>query len=59
MFASLAYYECDYIRDYQVRRQKVLINVPPAIVRHLHLKPEGEGNGSTRVRREILAVTAG
>jgi phosphatidylethanolamine/phosphatidyl-N-methylethanolamine N-methyltransferase len=48
----------DYIRDYQVRRQKVLINVPPAIVRHLHLKPEGEGNGSIRERRKILAGTA-
>jgi phospholipid N-methyltransferase len=28
-----------YIRSYQVRRQQVLMNVPPAIVRHLHLKP--------------------
>jgi len=28
-----------YIRSYQVRRQQVLINVPPAIVRHLRLKP--------------------
>jgi len=26
-----------YIRAYQVRRQQVLMNVPPAIVRHLHL----------------------
>jgi phospholipid N-methyltransferase len=28
-----------YIREYQVRRQRILINVPPAIVRHLRLKP--------------------
>jgi phospholipid N-methyltransferase len=28
-----------YIRSYQVRRQGVLVNVPPAIVRHLRLKP--------------------
>lgn len=28
-----------YIRSYQVRRQQVLMNVPPAVVRHLHLKP--------------------
>jgi phospholipid N-methyltransferase len=28
-----------YIRSYQVRRQPVLMNVPPAVVRHLHLKP--------------------
>jgi phospholipid N-methyltransferase len=28
-----------YIRDFQVRRERVFINVPPAIVRHLQLKP--------------------
>jgi phosphatidylethanolamine/phosphatidyl-N-methylethanolamine N-methyltransferase len=28
-----------YIRSYQVQRQQVLMNVPPAVVRHLHLKP--------------------
>ncbi len=28
-----------YIRSYQVRRQQVLMNVPPAVVRHLHIKP--------------------
>jgi phospholipid N-methyltransferase len=28
-----------YINLFQVRRQQVLMNVPPAIVRHLHLKP--------------------
>jgi phospholipid N-methyltransferase len=28
-----------YIRDFQIRRQQVLINVPPAVVRHLHFKP--------------------
>jgi phospholipid N-methyltransferase len=28
-----------YIGSYQVRREQVLMNVPPAIVRHLHLKP--------------------
>jgi phospholipid N-methyltransferase len=27
-----------YIRAFQIRRQPVLINVPPAVVRHLHLK---------------------
>jgi phospholipid N-methyltransferase len=48
----------EYIRDYEIRRQKVLINVPPAIVRHLLLKPEGEGNGRNRQRR-VLAGTAG
>ncbi len=29
----------NYIRAYQVRRQQVFMNVPPAIVRHLRLKP--------------------
>ncbi|MCS6851855.1 MAG: methyltransferase domain-containing protein [Gemmataceae bacterium] len=28
-----------YIESYQVRREQVFMNVPPAIVRHLHLKP--------------------
>ena len=28
-----------YIDAYQVRRQRVLMNVPPAVVRHLHLNP--------------------
>ena len=28
-----------YVRDYQVRRERVFINVPPATVRHLRLKP--------------------
>jgi phospholipid N-methyltransferase len=28
-----------YIRSFQVRRQRILINVPPAVVRHLRLKP--------------------
>lgn len=28
-----------YIRSYQIRRHQILINVPPAVVRHLCLKP--------------------
>jgi phosphatidylethanolamine/phosphatidyl-N-methylethanolamine N-methyltransferase len=32
-----------YIRAFQVRRQPVLINVPPAVVRHLHIKPTADG----------------
>jgi phospholipid N-methyltransferase len=28
-----------YIRTYQVRRERVLMNMPPAVVRHLRLKP--------------------
>jgi phospholipid N-methyltransferase len=30
-----------YIRSYQIRHERILINVPPAIVRHLCLKPQG------------------
>lgn len=30
-----------YIRDCQVRRERIFINVPPATVRHLQLKPVG------------------
>lgn len=28
-----------YIRDYQIRRERILINVPPATVRHLRFQP--------------------
>jgi phospholipid N-methyltransferase len=28
-----------FVRDFQVRRERVFINVPPAMVRHLQLKP--------------------
>jgi len=28
-----------YIRDFQIRRERIFINVPPATVRHLRLKP--------------------
>jgi hypothetical protein len=28
-----------YIRDFQVRREQIFINVPPATVRHMQLKP--------------------
>lgn len=35
-----------YIRAYQIRRQQVLMNVPPAIVRHLRLTAETALNGS-------------
>jgi phospholipid N-methyltransferase len=43
-----------YIRSYQVRRQQVFINVPPAIVRHLCLKPSGAGNNPDRYGREAF-----
>lgn len=34
-----------FIHSFQVRRQRILMNVPPAIVRHLRLKPELEAIG--------------
>jgi phospholipid N-methyltransferase len=29
----------NYIRDYQIRRERIFINLPPATVRHLQFKP--------------------
>jgi phospholipid N-methyltransferase len=49
----------EYIRDYQIRREKVLINVPPAIVRHLHLKPNGNGDGRHKPIRNRVTFKAG
>jgi phospholipid N-methyltransferase len=37
-----------YIRDFQVRRERVFINVPPAIVRHLQLKPSAVPASASR-----------
>ncbi len=37
-----------YISAYQKRYQRVFINVPPAIVRHLHLKPAGSPTANSR-----------
>jgi phospholipid N-methyltransferase len=31
-----------YIRDYQIRRERIFINVPPATVRHLRLRPAAD-----------------
>jgi len=28
-----------YIRDYQIRRERIFINVPPATVRYLRFEP--------------------
>lgn len=48
-----------YIRSYQVRRQQVFINVPPAVVRHLLLKPTlAAGHGRELARRQAAAVEA-
>ncbi|HEV3118516.1 MAG TPA: methyltransferase domain-containing protein [Gemmataceae bacterium] len=34
-----------YIGTYQIRQQRVFINVPPAVARHLQLKPLPDGDG--------------
>ena len=39
-----------YIRAYQIRRERVLVNVPPAIVRHLKLKPAAVAECATLLR---------
>jgi phospholipid N-methyltransferase len=46
-----------YIGAYQFRRQHVLINVPPAIVRHLRFAPDSEPQPDERsdVRRRLRA----
>jgi phospholipid N-methyltransferase len=43
-----------YIHDYQVRREPVWINVPPAIVRHLRFKPEALPPGAEANRPVLL-----
>jgi phospholipid N-methyltransferase len=39
-----------YIRNYQVRRERIFINVPPATVRHLRLKPSALVGGKLHLR---------
>jgi phospholipid N-methyltransferase len=45
-----------YIRAYQVRRQQVLMNVPPAVVRHLRLKPSMERATGLEQRSTLLVA---
>jgi len=47
----------DYIRTYQVRRQQVFMNVPPATVRHLRLKPGSVAAELGEVPRNRLALS--
>lgn len=44
-----------YIRTYQVRRERVFMNMPPAVVRHLRLKPGAliSGLGIAEYRMQI------
>ena len=42
-----------YIRSYQVRRQRVFMNMPPAVVRHLRLKPSAVATRFTDCRLQI------
>jgi phosphatidylethanolamine/phosphatidyl-N-methylethanolamine N-methyltransferase len=43
-----------YIRAYQVRRQQILMNVPPAIVRHLRLQPVALAAAGAEKRRPVF-----
>jgi phosphatidylethanolamine/phosphatidyl-N-methylethanolamine N-methyltransferase len=48
----------EYIRSYQVRRQRVLMNVPPAVVRHLRLNRRSEplaSRDNKRVRPQTVS----
>lgn len=45
-----------YIRAYQVRRQRVLVNVPPAIVRHLCLPGVSPAERAVVRRRALSAL---
>ncbi len=47
-----------YIRAYQVRRQRVFMNVPPAVVRHLRLKPAAGTSVATQGNRNPLVAVA-
>ena len=42
-----------YIGTYQIRQQRVFINVPPAVARHLRLKPLPDGDRVDHCRLEI------
>ena len=44
----------EYIRSYQVRRQRVFMNMPPAVVRHLRL--QGIADHEAGVRHQELPV---
>jgi phosphatidylethanolamine/phosphatidyl-N-methylethanolamine N-methyltransferase len=43
-----------YVNAYQVRRQRILMNVPPAIVRHLRLRPRSLITTGIDSRRAVL-----
>lgn len=45
-----------YIRDFQVRRQRIFINVPPAVVRHLHLKPNKKASPDRDSQLDLVAA---
>ncbi len=46
----------NYIQAYQVRRQRVFMNVPPAVVRHLRLKPSAATKGVEGLREQLVTL---
>jgi phospholipid N-methyltransferase len=44
-----------YIRDFQVRKKRVLVNVPPATVRHLRFKPAAQPLPAARAVPELTS----
>jgi phospholipid N-methyltransferase len=45
-----------YIRDFQIRRQRVLINFPPAYARHLRFKANGGAIGESEENAKAVAA---
>jgi len=43
-----------YVRAHQVRRQRVFMNMPPAVVRHLRPRPDAEETVGIQVRSDLL-----
>jgi phospholipid N-methyltransferase len=44
-----------YLRDFQIRRQQVWFNFPPAFARHLHFKPHGGELGKLAENPKMVA----
>jgi phospholipid N-methyltransferase len=48
----------DYIRNYQIRRQRIFINMPPATVRHLRFQPALTPGGERKLQDKSERASA-
>jgi phospholipid N-methyltransferase len=48
-----------YLRDFQIRRQQVWFNFPPAFARHLHFKPNGGEVDKPKETGKVVAAAKG